>query len=82
VICFFFGIFLGKLNRLSIRDAFTIAIEVSLHNSTLALLIGGTLIGNQEMVKPALIYTMFSFWTAIGFGFFTRFLYKEQLVQE
>jgi hypothetical protein len=45
----------------TIRDAFTIAIEVSLHNTTLALLIAGTLLQNQDMVKPALIYSMFSF---------------------
>jgi len=78
VACFACGIFFGKMTRLKMRDAFTIAIEVSLHNSTLALLIAGTLLQNQEMVKPALIYSMFSFWSAVLFGIITKWLYKEQ----
>jgi bile acid:Na+ symporter, BASS family len=78
-VCFGFGIFFGKITRLAMRDAFTIAIEVSLHNTTLAILIAGTLLQNQNMVKPALIYSMFSFWSAILFGFLIRRAYREQL---
>jgi BASS family bile acid:Na+ symporter len=79
VICFVFGIYFGRLTRLAVRDAFTVAIEVSLHNTTLAILIAGTMLQNQEMVKPALIYSMFSFWTAIIFGMITRRIYKDRL---
>ena len=78
VVCFIFSIGFGKLTKLSLRDAFTIAIEVSLHNTTLALLIGGTLLKNQDMVKPALIYSMFSFWSALLFGFIAKWLYKKE----
>jgi bile acid:Na+ symporter, BASS family len=78
VACFAFSIGFGKLTRLTIRDAFTIALEVSLHNTTLALLIAGTLLQNQEMVKPALIYSMFSFWSAMLFGMITVWIYKKQ----
>jgi BASS family bile acid:Na+ symporter len=81
VVCFVFSIFIGKLSRLRIRDAFTIAIEVSLHNTTLALLIGGTLLQNQDLVKPALIYTLFSFWSALVFGMLTKVIYKKQFVE-
>jgi len=81
VVCFVFSIFIGKLSRLRIRDAFTIAIEVSLHNTTLAILIGGTLLQNQELVKPALIYTLFSFWSALVFGMLTKVIYKKQFVE-
>ncbi len=77
ILCFALSIVFGKLTKLKIRDAFTIALEVSLHNTTLALLIGGTFLQNQDMIKPALIYTMFSFWTAIIFGFITLKLYKK-----
>ncbi len=82
VACFVFSIIFGKISHLSIRDAFTIAIEVSLHNTTLALLIGGTLLNNQDLVKPALIYSMFSFWSAVLFSLITIWLYKEQLKKE
>jgi BASS family bile acid:Na+ symporter len=67
------------MTRLAVRDAFTVAIEVSLHNTTLAILIGGTLLQNQEMVKPALIYSIFSFWTALIFGFLTRRIFRDKL---
>jgi BASS family bile acid:Na+ symporter len=82
VVCFVFSIGLGKITRLTIRDALTIAIEVSLHNTTLALLIAGTLLRNQDMVKPALIYTMFSFWSAVLFGIITKWLYRDQFSVE
>ncbi|HCE58652.1 MAG TPA: bile acid:sodium symporter [Prolixibacteraceae bacterium] len=78
VVCFVFSIFIGKVAKLSIRDAFTIAIEVALHNTTLALLIAGTLLQNQEMAKPALLYSLFSFWTALIFGLIMLKFYKKQ----
>jgi bile acid:Na+ symporter, BASS family len=83
VVCFAFSIGFGQLTHLARRDAFTIAIEVSLHNTTLALLIAGTLLRNQDMVKPALIYSMFSFWSAVLFGIIVKkWLYKNQLSTE
>jgi len=82
VACFVFSIGFGKLTHLKIRDAFTIAIEVSLHNTTLAVLIAGTLLQSQDMVKPALIYSMFSFWSAVFFGLITKWLYKKQFRNE
>lgn len=47
----------------------TAAIESGVQNTTLSFLIAGTLIGNQEMVIPPLIYSMFSFITASVFCF-------------
>jgi BASS family bile acid:Na+ symporter len=82
IVCFVLSIVFGKLSKLTIRDAFTIAIEVTLHNTTLALLIAGTLLQNEEMVKPALVYSMFSFWSAILFGLVTRMVYKDKLSYE
>jgi BASS family bile acid:Na+ symporter len=78
VVCFVFSVFIGKVAKLTIRDAFTIAIEVALHNTTLALLIAGTLLQNQEMAKPALLYSLFSFWTALIFGLIMLKFYKKQ----
>lgn len=79
LLCFMFSIGIGRLTKLNIRDAFTIAIEVSLHNTTLALLIGGTMLQNQELIKPALIYAMFSFWISIILGILTISFYKKKL---
>ena len=79
IVCFVFSIAVGKFTRLAMVDAFTIAIEVTLHNTTLALLIAGTLLQNQDMVKPALIYSMFSFWTTVLFGVITKITYRKSL---
>jgi BASS family bile acid:Na+ symporter len=78
VACFVLSITCGNLTRLSIRDALTIAIEFTLHNINLGLLIAGILLHNQEMVKPALVYSMFSFWSTIIFGIITKLFHKDK----
>jgi bile acid:Na+ symporter, BASS family len=65
VLCMTWGFVLGLITRLGLSNAFTIGIEASVHNTTLAFLVAGTLLHNPEMEKPALIYAMFSFWTAV-----------------
>jgi len=53
-----------KLSR-----SITIGIEVGLQNTTLCLLVTGSLLKNNEMTKPALVYAMFSFFTTLLFGY-------------
>jgi len=65
---FLAGIVMGFLGKTGLKSSFTIGIEVALQNTTLALLVAGTLMQSNDMVKPALVYAMFSFWTAIVFG--------------
>lgn len=57
----------GRQNNLGVRNSYTIGIEAAVQNTTLAFLVAGTLLHNQEMVKPSLIYALFSFWTAIAY---------------
>jgi BASS family bile acid:Na+ symporter len=64
-LCMAWGFVLGVITKLGIKNSYTIGIEASVHNTTLAFLVAGTLLHNQDMVKPSLIYAMFSFWTAI-----------------
>ena len=59
---------LSRKMNLNNRESVTIGIEVGLQNTALALLITGTLIGNTEMTKPALVYAMFSFFTTLIFS--------------
>lgn len=63
------GLLISKLMRLDFRNQYTIAIEVGLHNTALALLVAGTILFNHEMEKPALVYAMFTFFSAILFIF-------------
>jgi len=72
VICLLMGYFFIKLFKFDHKTGLTTSIETSVHNTPLALLIAGTILGNQEMVKPILIYTIFSFWTPIMFGLVTN----------
>lgn len=64
----FLGYFVTKWSRYSKEDGLTIGVEMAIHNTSLAFLIANTLLHNDEMMKPALVYAMFSFWTALLFG--------------
>jgi bile acid:Na+ symporter, BASS family len=70
--CLCFGYYCLKRLNLSHPDCLTAAMESGVQNTTLAFLIAGTLLDNQEMVKPALIYSMYSFWTACLFAYFSN----------
>jgi bile acid:Na+ symporter, BASS family len=61
------GYFISKLMKLNFRNQYTIAIEVGLHNTALALLVAGSILQTPEMEKPALVYAMFTFFSAILF---------------
>jgi BASS family bile acid:Na+ symporter len=55
------GYLVGILGRLSFKNRITIAVEVGLHNTALALLIAGDKLGISAMEKPALVYALYSF---------------------
>lgn len=67
--CLFFGYFAMKKMGLPHPSRITAAMESGVQNTTLAFLIASTMLGNQEMVKPALVYSMYSFWTACIFAY-------------
>jgi BASS family bile acid:Na+ symporter len=67
-----FGYKIGLKSNFGYSNSYTIAIEAAVHNTTLAFLVAGTLLQNQDMVKPSLIYAMFSFWTAILFSIIAK----------
>ncbi len=76
------GLLMGKVGKTGLRSAFTMGIEVALQNTTLALLVAGTLIHSNEMVKPALVYALFSFWTALLYGVVVKKFNKAKLFGE
>ncbi len=63
------GYLFAKLVRLQYQNQYTIAIEVGLHNTALALLVAGTIIHSHEMEKPALVYAIFTIFSALLFVF-------------
>jgi bile acid:Na+ symporter, BASS family len=76
--CLLFGYYFLKINGLRHRDCITACIESGVHNTPMAILIAGTIIGNQEMVKPILLYALFSFWTALLIGYLLNRIYSHQ----
>jgi BASS family bile acid:Na+ symporter len=81
-LCMAWGFVLGLITRLGIRNSYTIGIEASVHNTTLAFLVAGTLLHNQDMVKPSLIYAMFSFWTAVIYSYIIKKVTRTPVFDE
>lgn len=76
------GMAMGMFGKTGLRTSWTIGVEVALQNTTLALLVAGTLIQSNEMVKPALVYALFSFWTALIYGAGVKKYNKAKLFGE
>lgn len=66
---------LSRLARLSNPQSTAIAIELGLHNSTLAITVGSAL--NAELAIPAAVYSGFMFITA---GLFARVMHRRNAV--
>jgi BASS family bile acid:Na+ symporter len=79
---FIAGLGIGVIGRTGLRSSFTMGIEVALQNTTLALLVAGTILQSNEMVKPALVYALFSFWTALIYGIVVKKFNKAKLFGE
>jgi bile acid:Na+ symporter, BASS family len=67
--CLFFGYFFMRYMGLAHPSRITAAMESGVQNTTLAFLIASNMLENQEMVKPALVYSLYSFWTACLFAY-------------
>jgi len=65
---FFGGIFIGSFFGLSSKEKVTIGIEVGLQNSALAIFVALSLLGSQEMALVAVMYSLFSFFTTLVYG--------------
>lgn len=75
--CLFFGYLFLWIFKLPHNTRITASIESGVHNTPLAILIAGTLLANQEMVKPILLYALFSFWTSFIFGYLLNVLNEK-----
>jgi len=57
------GWIVSRLTRLKKRDRYTVAIEVGLQNSALAIFVASTLLENQVMAMVAVVYGSFTFFS-------------------
>lgn len=66
------GRLVGYVLGFNRNDQLTMGVEIGIQNTSLAFLIAGTVLGNQDMLKPALIYATFSFLTAVLYGLWIK----------
>ena len=71
LVALFTGYGVARLMRLEVPDQLTLSIEIGIQNTSLGFLIA-SLLGSEEMLKPALIYAMFTFFTALLFGLWVK----------
>lgn len=62
----------GRLFGFGRNARITLGVEVGIQNTSLAFLITSTLLANEQMLKPALVYAMFTFFTALIYGFWLK----------
>ncbi|WP_420575498.1 bile acid:sodium symporter family protein [Ekhidna sp.] len=63
------GYWIAGRFRINHDGRYTIAIEMGLQNSALAIFIGSQIIQNPQVVLVAIIYSSFSFFTTLGMGY-------------
>ncbi len=68
----FAGLYAPRLFGLNRVNRVTIAVEVGLQNSTLAIFVAGSLLNNYTIAMVAVVYGSFSFFTTWAFGYLAR----------
>ena len=66
------GLYAPRLFGISKINRVTIAIEVGLQNSTLAIFVAASLLNNYTIAIVAVVYGSFSFFTTWAFGYLAR----------
>ena len=76
------GYSVAKLFKINKPQSIAIAMEVGIHNGTLAIYIALSVIGNSVISIPAVIYSIMMFFTAAIFGYVIGILQKESSSKE
>ncbi len=76
------GLGLSLLTRVPLRQAATVAIESSVQNSTLAIVISSTILMNDTMMLPGAVYGILMYFTGIFFVLVARRFVPPLTAQE
>lgn len=66
------GRIFGRVFGFGRNAQLTLGVEAGIQNTSLAFMITSTLLMNEEMLKPALVYAMFTFFTALIYGLYLK----------
>jgi len=72
VLAMFAGLYVPRLFGINKTNQVTIAVEVGLQNSTLAIFVAASLLDNFTIAMVAVVYGSFSFFTTWAFGYLAR----------
>jgi len=72
IVMLLLGLGLSRLARVDLRQSATVAIESSVQNSTLAIVIATSILMNDTMAVPAAVYSIAMYATGIVFVFIVR----------
>lgn len=75
----FIGYYIAKAFGLIKKNQITIAVEVGLQNTGLAIFVATSLLENQRMAIPSAVYALFTFFSAAIFGFLVN---KEEIMKK
>jgi BASS family bile acid:Na+ symporter len=68
----FVGYAFAKIMGMLIRDNYTIAVQVGLQNSALAIFVASSLMNNHQISIVAVAYSSFTFFTTAFFGYLVK----------
>lgn len=63
------GYLAPRLLKIGKPESVAAAMEIGIHNGTLAIVIATTLLSSTQMAVPAAVYSIIMFFTAAGFGY-------------
>ena len=66
------GLLVARSLRLGVKNQYTIAIEVGLQNSGLAIVVAVTLLESHAMALVPVVYGSFTFFSTLFFGWFVK----------
>ena len=72
IIGIFVGYRIGRIVGITHGGSFTIAIEMGLQNSALAIFIATQILESEEMALMAVIYSSFTFFTTLGIAYMLK----------
>jgi BASS family bile acid:Na+ symporter len=74
VIGMFLGYFLARLSGFNTAKQITLAVEIGIQNSALAITLASSpaFLGSHQMAIPAVVYGGFTFFNAVIFGLIIR----------
>jgi BASS family bile acid:Na+ symporter len=66
------GYLAPRLAKVGKAESVAAAMEIGIHNGTLAIVIATTLLNSTEIAVPAAVYSIIMFFTAAAFGYLVR----------